>query len=398
MTRPLDVATALIEDAQPVTFRVLVADDDEWTRNLLRSYLESEGVEVEMVRSGVEAIARLLSRPDIVFLDVEMPGRTGLDVLGQIREQQLDTAVIITTAYGSEDVVVRAMRQGADDYLRKPFDRGDLQAVLDRTIARLLLSRQNAALRMRVMEHQRHIDAELTRAAEVVAEWLPPAVPQIAGFDLAAACVSAREVGGDFYDWQQLPSGVLSLTVGDVMGKGLPAALLMASVRAVLRALVTDNAPAAVVQRTAAALDHDLARAGAFVTLFHAQIDAASGDIHYVDAGHGYVLLRRADGTVEELKPWGLPLGVDSNEQYAEGFVRLEPGDMLLVYSDGLTEARPDIFGDRDKVASYAAPGSDTRDAVQRLMDAVAAVRPLPDDLTVVVLRRHPAADVQPVN
>lgn len=135
------------------------------------------------------------------------------------------------------------LRRGADDYLRKPFDRGDLQAVLDRTIAKLLLTRQNAELRERVMAHQRHIDGELAQAARVVAELLPPAPPVIAGFELAAACVSAREVGGDFYDWQLLPSGELSLTVGDVMGKGLSAALLMATVRAVLRALVAHGRP-----------------------------------------------------------------------------------------------------------------------------------------------------------
>lgn len=213
MTHLPDLLPLPFNDPQPVTFRVLVADDDEWTRNLLRTYLTSEGVDVEMARNGKEAMVRFLhTQPDVVFLDVEMPGSTGLEVLALIREQHPDTSVIITTAYGSEDVVVKALRRGAGDYLRKPFDRGDLQAVLDRTIAKLLLTRQNAELRERVMAHQRHIDGELAQAARVVAELLPPAPPVIAGFELAAACVSAREVGGDFYDWQLLPSGELSLT------------------------------------------------------------------------------------------------------------------------------------------------------------------------------------------
>ena len=380
-----------LDDAEPITFRVLVADDDEWIRNLLRSYLSAEGVDVETVRNGDEAITRFCKvHPDIVFLDVEMPGSTGLDVLEMIRGQSFDTAVVITTAYGSEDTAITALRRGADDYLRKPFEREDLQMVLDRTIARLLLTRQNATLRAHLVEHQRRADEELARAAAVVAELMPSAPPAMPGFELAAACLSARDVGGDFYDWQQLPSGALSLTVGDVMGKGLPAALLMATVRAVVRALVPDNDPADVVHRTAAALDHDLTRSGAFVTLFHAQVDRGTASIRYVDAGHGYVLLLRGSGEVEQLQQWGLPIGVDGTEGYPEGTVQLHPGDSLVIYSDGLTEARPDIFGARDRVAAYAHTRVTARQLIDDLMEEVRQVRPLPDDLTVVVLRRPP--------
>lgn len=387
-----DADVRLPSASEPVTFRVLVADDDEWTRHLLRNYLVNEGVDVQTVRNGEEAAERFLDqRPDIVFLDVEMPGRSGLDVLALIREQPVDTAVVITTAYGTDRVVATALRRGADDYLRKPFDRGDLQAVLDRTMARLLLTRQNAALRARLQDHQRRLDEELARAAAVVGELLPSQAPSLSGFEMAAACLSARELGGDFYDWQTLAGGGLSLTVGDVMGKGLSAALLMATVRAVLRALVTDNSPAVAVQRTAAALDEDLARSGAFVTLFHAQIDA-DGGVRYVDAGHGYVLLRRADGRVEELRPWGLPVGVDAHERYVEGHVDLAPGDTLLIYSDGVAEARPDVFATPVDVAACAAGEGGATEVVERLMAAVTPVRPLPDDLTVVVLRRQPVA------
>lgn len=370
-------------------FRVLVADDDDGIRNLLTRLLETEGYEVQAVANGRDAISRLREcATDIVLLDVEMPGTTGLDVLGFIREHSLHTAVIISTAYGTEDVAAEALRRGADDYLRKPFDRSDVLAVLDRTMARLLLSRQNALLRERIAEHQRQVDADLVRAAKVVADLMPASPPPISGFGLAAACLSARDVGGDFYDWQEL-SDKISLTVGDVMGKGLPAALLMASVRAALRAVAADFDPAEVVQRTARALNHDLDRSGAFATLFHAQIDIRTGGVRYVDAGHGYVLLRRADGRVEDLKPWGLPLGIDSREQYQEGCVMLDPGDALIVYSDGLVEARGDLFGTRDAVALHATVGHDAQAIVRRLIDEVREVNPLPDDLTVVVLQRQ---------
>lgn len=384
LARVQDLPTA----PEPVTLRALVADDDEWSRHLLRSYLLTEGVDVESAQTGDEAAERFLTmRPDIVFLDVEMPGRNGLDVLALIRQQTFETAVVITTAFGTDRLVATALRCGADDYLRKPFERSDLQAVLDRTIARLLLTRQNAALRAQVLEHQRQLDQELARAAAVVRDLLPSQPPSLAGFELAATCLPARELGGDFYDWQELPDGRFSVTVGDVMGKGLPAALLMATVRAVLRALSADHSPSDAVQQTAAALEHDLARSGAFVTLFHAQIDR-NGQVRYVDAGHGYVLLRRANGRVQGLEPWGLPLGVDPEERYAEGALQLDPGDVLLIYSDGLIEARPDRFAGREALAALAADQCDAQAIVAACIAAVADRKPLPDDLTLVTLRR----------
>lgn len=393
---PFLTLPAALDDSGPVDvlpFRVLVADDDGGIRDLLARFLGVEGFIVETAETGGQALARIREeRPDIVLLDVAMPGSTGLDVLTQIREHGLQTAVIISTAYGTEDVVAEALRRGADDYLRKPFDRADVIAVLDRTTARLLLRRQNAALRQRIEEHRRSLEAELARAACVVAELLPTKAPRVDGVGLAAACLSAREVGGDFYDWQELPDGV-GVTVGDVMGKGLPAALLMATVRAVVRALVPDHSPARVIERTARTLDDDLSRAAAFVTLFHAQVNASTGHVRYVDAGHGYVLLRRVDGTVEDLRPWGLPVGVDLSERYREGSVDLGPGDTLIVYSDGLVEARPDVFGDAGALAAFVARGAGDADGIVRLLvDEVAQVRPLPDDLTVVVLTRQPAA------
>ena len=117
---------------------------------------------------------------------------------------------------------------------------------------------------------------KLARAAQIQAELLPRECPAIAGFELSACCMPAQWVGGDFYDWQQIAPNLLKLTVGDVMGKGMPAALLMAAVRTVLRSVASDNDPVEAVQSMAATLDDDLGRSGAFVTLFHAQIDTAT--------------------------------------------------------------------------------------------------------------------------
>src|SRR5688572_15513200 len=121
----------VMSDAKPTVFSVLIADDDEGIRHLLARLLEGEGFEVETVGNGREVLSRLRdSVPDIVLLDVEMPGQTGLEVLAFIHQHNLHTAVIISTAYGTEDVAAEALRRGADDYLRKPFDRSDVLAML----------------------------------------------------------------------------------------------------------------------------------------------------------------------------------------------------------------------------------------------------------------------------
>ena len=194
---------------------------------------------MQSAEDGEEALAKFKDfSPDVAFLDVKLPRLGGLDVLQAIRAQNLDMAVVLTAAMGVEQMAINALRHGADDYLRKPFDRTEFQAVLDRTIERLTLARQNATLR-------RHLGIELTRVGEAQARIQAPSDPRIPGFELAARCVPANEgeVGGDFYDWQELGPSSLSLVVGDVMGKGMAAALMMATVRAVLRAVVPQNSP-----------------------------------------------------------------------------------------------------------------------------------------------------------
>lgn len=368
---------------------VLIIDDDKEIHRLLRARLEARGCQVSVASSGEEGISKLREvNPDLVFLDVAMSGMTGIDVLDVVRSRRLDVAVILTTAYSSEQVAIAALRHGADDYLRKPFDRGEFQAALDRTLARLRMSRQIKQLRNELEQKQAQLAEELARAAVVQSELLPVENPPLPGFEIGGRCLPARIVGGDFYDWQQLPFGTLSLTVGDVMGKGMSAALLMATVRAVIRAMVSQHGPADAVQHTASSLDGDLARSGSFVTLFHAQLIVATAELRYVDAGHGQAFLRRRNGGIVALKPWGLPVGVLSTEKYQEGSITLEPGDLLVIYSDGLSEARPDLFRDQATLASQIVADESAAATAQRLVDLAISAGQLPDDLTVVVVRR----------
>jgi sigma-B regulation protein RsbU (phosphoserine phosphatase) len=416
--------------AAPVR-RVLVVDDDPDINRLVRLRLAARGYEVDSAGNGEEALERLAARPaDLMFLDVSMPRMGGLEVLEHLQAARAaarraeidgtegaresghgdgpapggaggapfelaptDLAVILMTAFGSEAVAIDALRRGADDYLRKPFDRQDFEGVLERTVSRLVLRRQNAALQQQLEAQRRELAAELARAGRVQADLLPATVPTVPGFDLAARCLPARAVGGDFYDWQT-GAGGLTVSMGDVMGKGMPAALLMATVRSALRTVALRHPPAVAIRLTAAAVASDLSRWGGFVTLFHAQLDAASRRLSFVDAGHGCVFVRRANGEVLSLPPRGLPLGIaglsPDGTDYEAGEVDLQPGDTLVVYSDGLLDADPDLRLDRDAIGASLDGRESAAEMVSRLVALPRLDGPPSDDLTVVVLRCCP--------
>ena len=368
--------------------RILVVDDDPDINRLLRTRLAARGYEVSAAIDGERALEKIgIVNPDIVFLDVSMPGIGGLEVLDRVRAGQLDAAVVMTTAFGSEQVAIDALRRGADDYLRKPFESREFQAVLERTVHRLELGRQNAALRRQLDEKRRQLEAELARAAQVQADLLPREVPRLPGFDLAGLCIAAREIGGDFYDWQEVEPGVATITLGDVMGKGMPAALLMATARAALRG-AANNFPAEVVTRAAHALEIDLERSSSYVTLFHARVETQNRRVTYVDAGHGHVFVRRSDGRVEKLIPGGLPLGILPGVSYDQGEVTLAPGDILVLYSDGIIETR-EGGSNAEHLASEIAGLRSANEIAEHLLSFATAelTGPAPDDLTVVVLR-----------
>ena len=205
---------------------------------------------------------------------------------------------------------------------------------------------------------------------------------------MAARCLPAKQVGGDFYDWQQVSPAVFNLTLGDVMGKGMAAAMLMATVRAALHAVTLFNRPAQAVHLAERALNDDLENSESFVTLFHAQLDAKSRTLAFVDCGHGYVFIRRATGEVETLSPRGLPLGVQA-EVYQEGTVRFKKGDVMVLYSDGLIDAKPQLELTHEQLAQRLEGKDSAQEMVESLIALTEKPDPQPDDITVLVLRAH---------
>jgi serine phosphatase RsbU (regulator of sigma subunit) len=200
-------------------------------------------------------------------------------------------------------------------------------------------------------------------------------------------------VAGDFYDWVTMEDGRLDLTVADVMGKGVASALIMAVLRTALRSAPQPLGPAARVRLAADSLAPGMKDDGLFVTLVQCRLDPATGILCYVDAGHGHCAIRHPDGRLVALPRRSLPVGVQDDAEFHEGAVQLEPGDALILYSDGLVETEERTL-DLDELTEAFDASMGAGEIVQRLMERT-SVRP-PDDVTVVVLRRRPAVDAVP--
>jgi serine phosphatase RsbU (regulator of sigma subunit) len=371
--------------------RILHLEDDPADVELVEATLVAEGIGCSMVVVATrdEFVAALEEGGfDLVLADFALPTFDGMTALSIVHEKYPDLPFIFVSGRMGEEAAIDSLRNGATDYvLKNKLSR--LAPAVNRALSeaeeREELKRAEQALR--ASEFSRYqLQAELIYAAEVQAKLLPRAFPVIAGFDVAARCLPAKQVGGDFFDWQEVCLGVWSFTLGDVMGKGMAAAMLMATVRAALRS-VAHNRPQEAIRLAEVALAPDLENSESFVTLFLAQLYAAQRRLTFVDRGHGYAFLRRRNGAVESLLPRDLPLGVPGPKIYREGTFYFAQGDTLVLYSDGLIDARPELVLDKRMLADRIADLGSARDMVDGLIDLTAMEGPLPDDVTVLVVR-----------
>lgn len=249
----------------------------------------------------------------------------------------------------------------------------------------------------RIREYSEEIErkeSEIRIAAGIQTAFLPRGIPQPRGCDIAAFTLPAREVGGDFYDFFGQGDGRYAVAIADVAGKGVPAALYMALSRTAVRTVARwCRMPAETIRRANDTVIED-AGSVSFVTLFYAVVDEQARTLTYVNAGHNPPLLRRADGTVECLEPTGPVIGFLEGMEYGEVTIPLLPGDLLVLYTDGVTEAESGsggMFGEerlRAVVEDAAAlPAGAVADAIRDAVAAFAGDDLQSDDITVVVLR-----------
>jgi sigma-B regulation protein RsbU (phosphoserine phosphatase) len=278
----------------------------------------------------------------------------------------------------------------------EPYGREDRQLLV--TVATQLgFALENADLldiAMREAEQAR----ELAIAHRVQEALYPTTLPEPDGWEFAAICRPARAVGGDYYDLFALDPGHVVIALGDVAGKGLGPSLVMSAVQALIRSHVRRSLED-LTDLVRELNEHILASSSAetFVTLFVGVLDVASGRLRYVNAGHNPPLLVRSVGADQDLTEGGMPVGMLAGATYIEGETVVEPGSLLVIYSDGVTEARDragGFFGEerltREVAASVTRGAAGALDAILASVDRFAEGTEQADDLSVVVARRRP--------
>ena len=250
--------------------------------------------------------------------------------------------------------------------------------------------------RLADIEHQERLMArDLEQAAEIQMRHLPSAAPSLPGLDLAGHNAPCRTVGGDYYDFFPYPNGRVAMVLGDVSGKGMPASLLMMSLQARVQVLIEEPDNLAAVMTRLNRLTATTCPSNRFITFFMCLLDGTTGELIFANAGHNPPLLMRADGRAEWLEAGGCPLGIMAAMKYDEARNQLGPGDVLVVFSDGVTDAndpQEKEFGEErlaTAVRDHRTEGSAAiLEAVNRAIADWTQGTPLPDDLTLLIARR----------
>jgi serine phosphatase RsbU (regulator of sigma subunit)/pSer/pThr/pTyr-binding forkhead associated (FHA) protein len=254
---------------------------------------------------------------------------------------------------------------------------------------------ENARLLEEQIDRER-LEHELQLASEIQQRFQPTAPPIVPGYELQGISFSCYEIGGDYYDFIEREDGRMVVALGDVSGKGTAAALLMSSLHAAVHAQAASHSSIVETIRNVNRYLAENIPSNRFVTLFYAELDPKTGALSFVNAGHNPPIIVHDSGTVEHLSSGGLPLGIIANTEYREGRTQLSPGDVLVIYSDGVSEAvnpAGEEFGPERLYQVVAqnlnASASGIRDRIESALSKFAQGTPANDDITLVIVKRQ---------
>jgi len=367
--------------------RTLIADDQSDVLEALRLLLKREGYQIEAVNSPKAVLDRLRNREyDVLLMDLNYAldttsGQEGLDLLANVQKLDRTLPVIVMTAWGSIKLAVEAMQRGAADFVEKPWDNSKLLSALRTQIASGS-ERRNGAARE---------SGEIEEASATQRGLLPRSIPDFPGYGISAAWRPAGAVSGDYLDVLRLDANHLALCVADVIGKGVSAALLMSNVQAAVHALASDMHPTSELCGRLNRIVAANVGSGKFITFFYGVLDSARRRLSYTNAGHCEPILVRRSGECVRVNHGGVVLGVFPDWSYQEEHLDLEPGDRLVLFTDGITEisnARDEEFGEERLMEVLRANRARDAEAMQkRVMAAIAEFSGgnFQDDATLIV-------------
>jgi sigma-B regulation protein RsbU (phosphoserine phosphatase) len=361
--------------------KVLVVDDQPDVLEALRLLMKGAGYAIETADSPNEALAAAAnSDHDMIIVDMNFTrdttsGEEGLRLVDQLHGQRREVPIIAMTGWSTIELAVEAMHRGACDFVPKPWDNTHFLSVV----------------RKHLIAKPDPFAAELAIARKVQRKLLPQPHFSTYGLDCECASLPAGEIGGDLYDFFEIDAGTMAFLLGDISGKGIGAALLMASLQATIRGQ-QDLArhPSRLMQRVND-LFFESTRPEHFATLFFGVYEASGRTIRYVNCGHPSAVLVRANGDFELLDATATVLGAFKDRGFEERSVAMRTGDRLVLFSDGFSEARMDEIEDatRDWALETIRSLSKSHEngLAGVLASSAASSGPQADDITVMELR-----------
>jgi len=386
-----------------MAIKILSVDDELDLELLLTQYFRRKirkgEYEFFFAHNGIEALKMLLEQRDIdiILSDINMPEMDGLTLLTKINEMANPALkCIMVSAYGDMSNIRTAMNNGAFDFATKPIDLDDLSVTIEKAIEQINFVKQSQK------EHSQleMIKTDLAVAAEIQQAILPKKRPEFqaegCAFDMGQVMIPAKEIGGDFYDYFHIDDEHMGLVMADVSGKGIPAALFMAVSRTMIRISGLQGINTAQCMRQSNKLLTKESVDNMFVTVFYAIINVKTGEVSYCNAGHNPPYILRKDGSLEKM-PYSetFMLGVFEDTEFTEEKTKLEKGDMLLMYTDGVDEAfnpQNEGFGDErlEQILKESA-GDSCQNIIDKVIDSVKAFvgeAPQSDDITLLAIKR----------
>jgi serine phosphatase RsbU (regulator of sigma subunit) len=405
----------MISAADILNARILVADDKDANVLLIEGMLRIAGYSSVSSTTNANDVCELHreNHYSLILLDLQMPGMDGFQVMEGLKEIEAGGYLPVLVITAQPQHKLRALEAGAKDFVSKPFDLAELRArvhnvlevrllhleakehsrVLEETVRELEASRE--IIRIKTLEERKMMERELALAQQTQESLLPRCLPQFENFRIHAFSTPTRYVGGDFYDFLQLGSGEWMGVLADVSGKGMPAALLSSMVLGALSMEFRSGTTPEEVLNKINQLLCEKSLPDQFVTLFLFLL-SPDGAGQFISAGHNIVyLFRAATGKIEKLIPDSYVLGMFDFASYQPRTVRLDIGDILVVYSDGLIDAenpRQEMFGKDRLLEIIRREGPSGSPAVERkLLQAIQDFTegaPQTDDITFVVVEK----------
>jgi phosphoserine phosphatase RsbU/P len=322
--------------------RVLIADDQPDVLEALRLLLKGHGYLTEAVTSPSALFEAITQKEfDLILMDLNYArdttsGREGLDLLARLKATDNAPPIVVMTGWASVGLAVEAMQQGIGDFVEKPWVNSRLLEILQK---QLQIGRDRREAKLQAAANTRAQDREIAEARSIQQGFLPKEIPQLQGYEIAGAWQPARVVGGDYYDVLPFGRETLGVCIADVAGKGLPAALLMSNLQAAFRGFASPAmSPDHLCDKLNSLICHNIAN-DRFITFFYAQLDGDTRQLRYTNAGHNAPIVVRQDGTYDRLREGGGILGVFPVQAFDMGTYDLGPGDRVLLFTDGVTEA-----------------------------------------------------------